>query len=392
MLSASLCSPSRSWPKTFKNHLVGEAVGSPPLGLCPHRPGQQRQAKNMPRSQRRQSRQIGNPIGHKMWPRRQGRDEISHAVAHPGWHQIPIWMRPVFGCNDAANKLRGLLPQPCELARIERHWRDRSGIGTEHSRDTGRQAAIAVEAAFQLHQHGDAAADEVAQVAQGHHVLGAATKRNALEFRGSVGVEPATAFGQAAEDVVMVYHGLAVARKLDIDFDAIVGVERCAHRARGIFDQAACSVVEPAVGDRAGDQPIERVRHVQDTSNVPSTSTAASAGSTATPTVVRACRPLSPNVATIRSEAPFMTFGPSRKSGAELMKPPSRTTRTTLSRSPSAALTCARRLTAQARAALCPLSIETPPPSFPVAASLPSPSKQSCPDTMSMFPVRTNGT
>ena len=43
--------------------------------------------------------------------------------------------------------------------------------------------------------------------------------------------------------------------------------------------------------------------------------------------VVRACRPLSPKAATIRSEAPFITFGPSRKPGAELMKPPSRTTR-----------------------------------------------------------------
>jgi len=54
--------------------------------------------------------------------------------------------------------------------------------------------------------------------------------------------------------------------------------------------------------------------------------------------VVRAWRPLSPNAATIRSEAPLSTFGPSRKSGAELTKPPSRTTRTTLSRSPRAAL------------------------------------------------------
>ena len=33
-----------------------------------------------------------------------------------------------------------------------------------------------------------------------------------------------------------------------------------------------------------------------------------------------------------------MTFGPSRNDGAELMKPPRRTTRTTRSRSPTAAL------------------------------------------------------
>ena len=47
---------------------------------------------------------------------------------------------------------------------------------------------------------------------------------------------------------------------------------------------------------------------------MPSTSTAASAGRTATPMVVRAWRPRSPKAATIRSEAPFITFGTSMKS------------------------------------------------------------------------------
>ena len=37
--------------------------------------------------------------------------------------------------------------------------------------------------------------------------------------------------------------------------------------------------------------------------------------------MVRAWRPLSPKAATIRSEVPLSTLGPSRKSGAELMKP-----------------------------------------------------------------------
>ena len=107
---------------------------------------------------------------------------------------------------------------------------------------------------------------------------------------------------------------------------------------------------------------------------------------------LRAWRPLSPNTSTIRSDAPFITFGPSVKPTAELMKPPSRTTRATLSRSPSATLSWASRLTAQARAAFCPSSIDTPPPSWPLAASLPSAPKQSWPETTSMLPLRTNGT
>jgi hypothetical protein len=101
--------------------------------------------------------------------------------------------------------------------------------------------------------------------------------------------------------------------------------------------------------------------------------------------------PFSPKTATITSEAPFITFGPSRKPGAEFTKPPSRTTRATLSRSPTAALTWASRLIAQARAAFCPSSTETPAPSWPLATSLPS-SRQIWPDTMSKLPVRTKGT
>ena len=118
------------------------------------------------------------------------------------------------------------------------------------------------------------------------------------------------------------------------------------------------------MGDRPRGEPIERGRALSGHFEQAFDLDRRIGGSAATPTVERACLPLSPKAATIRSEAPFITFGPSTKPGAEFMKPPSRTTRTTLSRSPSAALTCASRLTAQARAAFCPSSIETPPPSL----------------------------
>src|ERR1700693_4769700 len=48
---------------------------------------------------------------------------------------------------------------------------------------------------------------------------------------------------------------------------------------------------------------------------MPSTSTAASAGSEATPTVVRAWRPLSPKAATIRGEGAVGPLGPVKKVG-----------------------------------------------------------------------------
>ena len=49
-------------------------------------------------------------------------------------------------------------------------------------------------------------------------------------------------------------------------------------------------------------------------------------------------------------------------------------------------------LMAQARAALMPSSMETPPPSWPLATSLPSASRQSWPETTMKLPVRTKGT
>ena len=88
-------------------------------------------------------------------------------------------------------------------------------------------------------------------------------------------------------------------------------------RARHVFDDAARAVVQAAMGHRPRRQPAGRAhrRLRYETSNMPSTSTAASAGSEATPTVVRAWRPLSPKAATIRSDAPLSTFGPSTKVG-----------------------------------------------------------------------------
>ena len=63
-------------------------------------------------------------------------------------------------------------------------------------------------------QHRDAPGDEVAQFAKRHHALVAAAERHALERGGGETVEPAFAFGQAAEHVVVVHHGFAVGADL----------------------------------------------------------------------------------------------------------------------------------------------------------------------------------
>src|SRR5262249_25827044 len=296
--------------------------------------------------------------------------------------------------HDPAAHRRCRPSQPRHHIRIERHGGNRAGISGEHRDGAGDEARVAFEPALELEHEGGARADQVAQIAERHHAVGGGAKRDLFELGRAQGGERAAALGEAAERVVVVHHGLAIAAELQVDLDAVAGGHRGRDRARGILDDAARRIVQAAVGDRPRGEPVGcshgRERHF--TSNMPSTSTAASSGSTATPTVVRACRPLSPNSDTIRSEAPFMTFGPSTNFGSELMKPPRRTTRVTFSRSPSAAFTWASTLMAQARAAFWPSSVETPAPSLPVATSLPSAPRQSWPETTSSRPVRTNPT
>ena len=48
-------------------------------------------------------------------------------------------------------------------------------------------------------------------------------------------IEPAFAFGQAAEHIVVMHHGLAVGADLHIDLDAIIGGDRRAARRRRCF-------------------------------------------------------------------------------------------------------------------------------------------------------------
>ena len=82
-----------------------------------------------------------------------------------------------------------------------------------------------------------------------------------LSSRGAQLIEPALAFGQPAEHVVVMHHGLAVGADLDVDFDAVIGGDRRAHGARGILDHAVRGVMQPAMGDRSRGEPVERGPH-----------------------------------------------------------------------------------------------------------------------------------
>ncbi len=81
--AGTCCRAARSWPKALENHLVGPARGALPLALGAHRPGQQRQAGEMPRQ----------PGCRAPADRRRHKRRIAAAPSRPG---------AVFPCRNAS--------------------------------------------------------------------------------------------------------------------------------------------------------------------------------------------------------------------------------------------------------------------------------------------------
>ncbi len=153
------------------------------------------------------------------------------------------------------------MPQPGNLARIERHRRRRAAITGKYRADTCGKSAVPVKAAFELDQHGDAAVDEIAQLAEGQHALVAAAERHALELGGAQPIEPALTLSEPAEHVVVMDHGLAVGAGLDVDLYAVICGDGRADGAGAVLDQAMSCVMQAAVSDGPRGEPVEPVWH-----------------------------------------------------------------------------------------------------------------------------------
>src|SRR6478736_3518646 len=69
-------------------------------------------------------------------------------------------------------------------------------------------------------------------------------------------VASAAAFGQPAERIVVVHHGLAVGADLQIAFDAVARRDR-GGECRGCVLDDAFLIMQPSVRHRPCDQPIE---------------------------------------------------------------------------------------------------------------------------------------
>ena len=190
--------------------------------------------------------------------------------------------------------------------------------------------------------------------------LAAADERDPSERgRGVVGDEPRRA-GQPRHLVVVEHDRLAVGGLLHVELDAVAGGDRGLGGGAAVLHDPGGPIVQPAMGDRRGE---ERARQLRRSRRHLRPRPPPRAAALATPIAERAWRPRSPKTSTIRSEAPLMTFGWSVKSGAELTKPVSFTTRRSRSRSPSQATrSWAMRASAQVRAAAAPAATSSPGP------------------------------
>ena len=72
-----------------------------------------------------------------------------------------------------------------------------------------------------------------------------------------IAVEPAAAFGQPLQRVVMKHHGFAVGGKLQVALDRVVAGDGGRKGCGRVLDHAGRRIVQAAVRDRSRDQPIE---------------------------------------------------------------------------------------------------------------------------------------
>ncbi len=252
-----------------------------------------------------------------------GVQQECHAPLLGTRHAIPFVIGIVAFGHDAARQRRCDLPERFDHRRIERHRRDRAGIAGKHIGDAPHQQPVAVEMALELQQQGRTAGHEIAQFAQRQDAVGRRLEADRLD-RGGVHIgKPAAAVGQAAERIVVMHHGLAIGAELQIGLDAVIAGDGRREGRRGVLDRAAGGIMQSAMRNRSRGEPAEigQLCHLENALDldcgVGRQRRDADGGAGMAALVAEHFDH--------QSEAPFITFGPSVKPGAELMKPPSRT-------------------------------------------------------------------
>ncbi len=141
--------------------------------------------------------------------------------------------------------------------RIKRHDADRAGIAAQRRGNAVREPQVAVEPRLDLEDKRDAPGHQFEQFAERHHAVCGRFERDALEVRsGEIPQRPA-AVREPAEVIVVIDHGFAVGRDLQVDFDAVIAGDRGRDRGRRVLDDLT-AVVQPAMGNRPRRQPSTR--------------------------------------------------------------------------------------------------------------------------------------
>src|SRR5690606_10354625 len=182
-------------------------------------------------------------------------------------------------------------------------------------------------------------------------------------------VDSAFAARKPLERIVVEDDGDAVGAQMHVALDRVAAFDRRVEGRQRVFPAPPVLVVVAAMRDRPLGEPgnVGHAVRRQLSSTIASISTAALSGNTATPTAERACLPRSPSASARKSEAPLATRCCSVKPGAEATKTVIFSSFAIRSRSPAAALICARMLIAHSFAACLPASVSRSLPSRPVA-------------------------
>ena len=238
-------------------------------------------------------RQVAQAVGEKVRACRRKVEELRQRAFLPCVQMRPFAiLRAIVGLRHHAQRnmldaqWRAAGAQMRHHLRVEALEADRPVIGRRASRHALRQPQIAIEAALDLADQRRHGADQRQELGQGGDQI-AAAQPHAPQFLRREGVDAAGVTGQPLQREIVEDDGLPIFRQLHVAFDGEGLRDGRAGGADAVLDcPPGPAIMQAAMGDGARGEPVGRVNHSN--SNMASTSTEASRGSSATPTVVRA--------------------------------------------------------------------------------------------------------
>jgi hypothetical protein len=140
---------------------------------------------------------------------------------------------------------------------IERHKAEGTAVILKNLKNAMNQHGTPVPVALEFDQERHSSFDLMKKLGQCRDGFGGMPQSNFLKLGGGAANHRSCRRGEPVQCPVVKHHRLAITGKLQVAFDGIIGGHGCSKRSHGVFDYAGIDIVQPAMGDRPCDEPVE---------------------------------------------------------------------------------------------------------------------------------------